>query len=336
MVTRLADFILTSPSRLFIPIGIYAGLKIIGATVRQAVSEAEVQAQAALAFQEALKIPAVLTAMDLSVEAEALGCQVRFSDNEVPTVLGRRVQSPEDIRHLPLPQIGDGRTGLYLEVARKLVSAGRRLKVPVLATSIGPFSLAGRIFGLSEALEISVSEPKTLEALLEKTTTFLIDYHRAFCSTGVDGLIIAEPAAGLLSPRGLARFSAPYIQRMVRNTQTRRFAIILHSCSARLVHLPEMLASGVEIFHFSSPMDMKAALERVHGKVILGGNLDPTDVFYLGPPERVREKAQALLDSVQTHSNFFLSSGCDIPPGTPLENIRACVPEGPIPSHSFD
>ncbi len=56
MVTRLADFILTSPSRLFIPIGIYAGLKIIGATVRQAVSEADALEEAIRSLESQLGV----------------------------------------------------------------------------------------------------------------------------------------------------------------------------------------------------------------------------------------------------------------------------------------
>jgi uroporphyrinogen decarboxylase len=63
----------------------------------------------------------------------------------------------------------------------------------------------------------------------------------------------------------------------------------------------------------------------VQGRAVLGGNLDPTSVFYNGTPETVREQAQTLLDATRAYSNFFLSSGCDLPPGTPLENVSACV-----------
>jgi uroporphyrinogen decarboxylase len=71
-------------------------------------------------------------------------------------------------------------------------------------------------------------------------------------------------------------------------------------------------------------MGLPSALQDVQGKVVLGGNLDPTSVFYQGTPKSVKEEALALLRAMEGHANFFLSSGCDLPPGTPLENIEAC------------
>jgi len=325
MQTHFANRILHSPNRQCLPLGIYGGLELTGASVRQAISNAEIQAQAALALQAELQLPALLTAMDLSVEAEAFGCQIRFSETEIPTVLGRRVQSLAEIQSLPLPAIGAGRTAIYLETAQKLVTAGKERKLPVLGGIIGPFSLAGRIFGVSEALELSAADPTTLEALLEKVTPFLLEYVLAFRATGVDGVIMAEPAAGLLSPRGLGRFSSRYIRQIIEAAQSPEFAIILHNCGAKLVHLPKILEAGAEIYHFGAPMDLPAALEAVQGKVILSGNLDPTNVFYSGKPQSVRQASTDLLSAVRPHPNFFLSSGCDLPPGTPLENIRAAL-----------
>lgn len=108
-----------------------------------------------------------------------------------------------------------------------------------------------------------------MEALLERVTAFLGRYARAFRDTGAWGVIVAEPAAGLLSPAGLGRFSAPYMRRIVEAAETPDFSIILHNCGARLVHLDRILESGAGIYHFGAPMDIVAALERA--KVSGGG-----------------------------------------------------------------
>jgi hypothetical protein len=47
------------------PIGVYAGLEITGATVRDAVTNASAQADAVLALHERFNTPVMLTAMDL-------------------------------------------------------------------------------------------------------------------------------------------------------------------------------------------------------------------------------------------------------------------------------
>ena len=40
-------------------------------------------------------------------------------------------------------------------------------------------------------------------------------------------------------------------------------------------------------------------------------------------PERIKTVVTDLLTKMKDYPNFVLSSGCDIPPQTPVENIRA-------------
>lgn len=321
MKTRFANFILNSPHRVAFTIGVYAGLEMTGATVLDAVTSAQAQADAAWKLHEHFHTPVILTAMDLSVEAELFGCQIRFEEQEIPTVIGRRATTMAEIEALPQPHADEGRTQVNLDAAGMLVEKAG--DVPVLGGLIGPFSLAGRIFGVSEALEATALQPEMIHAILQRVTALQIEYAAAFRERGAAGVVMAEPLAGLLSPRGLGKFSATYVKQIVEAVQTEDFAVVLHNCGARLVHLPQILQSGVEIHHFGAPMDILAALEQVQGSVILGGNLDPTAVFYNSSAGEVTQLAETLLADAHTYPNFVLSSGCDIPPGTPVENIRA-------------
>lgn len=324
MNTKLSEYFLNRKERVFLPIGIYGGLSELNYTVDQAATNAEAQFDVSLRMHELFRTPAMLTGMDLSVEAEAFGCEIRFSEHEVPTVIGRKVSSVDEILNLPIPKIGDGRTGVYLDAAKKLSKIGKGKGIPVLGGMIGPFSLSGRIFGVSEAMELSLTNPDELFLLLEKVTPFLIQYANAFKETGADGVIIAEPAAGLLSPRGLGKFSSPYVRQIIEATQSKEFTIILHNCGAKLVHLNKILEAGAEIFHFGEPMDMPSALEQVNGKVILGGNLDPSGVFASGSIDNVVKKTKQLLTSTSQFPNFFVSSGCEIPPNANSQFIQIC------------
>ncbi len=129
----------------------------------------------------------------LSVEAELFGCDIRMSDDEIPTVVGRRVKTAAEIDQLAIPEVGGGRTLVQLETAKNLVDAS---SLPVLGGIIGPFSLAGRLFGVSEALELSITDPAALEKLLEKVTRFLITYLMAFREAGAWGVIMADRRLG--------------------------------------------------------------------------------------------------------------------------------------------
>lgn len=322
MDTRFARFVMEYPGRLAMPIGAYAGLQITGESVEDVVSVPGSQFKAVMDLHDRYQTPVLLTAMDLSAEAEAYGCEIRMSEREVPTVVGRRAVNAAEIAELPDPVAGDARTRVPLETAWRLVAEAGE-SVPVLGCMLGPFSLAGRIYGVSETLEATAVEPETIEALLDNVTGFLCRYALAFRETGAWGVIVAEPAAGLLSPAGLGRFSAPFMKRIVKAIETPDFAVILHNCGAKIIHLECVLESGARIYHFGAPMDIVAALGKVGGETILGGNLDPTAVFHNGTPEIVGEATRALLEATKGYKNFILSSGCDIPPGTPLANLNA-------------
>jgi uroporphyrinogen decarboxylase len=53
------------------------------------------------------------------------------------------------------------------------------------------------------------------------------------------------------------------------------------------------------------------------------GNIDPVSVFKDGTPETMRQTVNELLDAMRPYPNFVLSSGCDTPPHTPVENINS-------------
>ncbi len=303
------------------PIAVYPGLAVTGARVNDVVTDAAAQFEASAALHERYHTPIVLSAMDLSVEAEAFGCEVCFADNEIPFVVGRRIKSLEQARALAVPKPGDGRTAVYLETVRRLKQIA--VRPLVLGGCIGPFSLAARLVGVSEAMELTLTEPDLMHAVLEKCTQFLIEYVRAFQHAGADGLIMAEPAAGLLSPRSMSAFSSIHIKQIALPVTDGAFTLLLHNCAARLPHLAAILETGLKSFHFGAPMDLGAAVGKVPADVVLCGNLDPAGVFVQLEPAEVKARAGQLLCATAGHRNYVLSSGCDVPASVSLANLDA-------------
>jgi uroporphyrinogen decarboxylase len=324
---RFNELVLGAVKRLAMPIAVYPGIALTRGKVRDVVTNPQAQFEASAALRNRYHTPFALSAMDLSVEAEAFGCPIRMTDDEIPTAVSSVVANLEQAKALAVPQPGDKRTKVYIETVALL------RKLPdqplVLGGCIGPFSLAGRLVGLSEICELTLTDPDLVRAVLEKCTEFLAAYVKAFKIAGADGLIMAEPAAGLLSPRGLSAFSAAYIKRIVQAVESGQFQVILHNCGAKLVHLPAVLESGPSAFHFGRPMDLAGALGRVPTTTVLCGNLDPTAVFLQSPPEQVAAKASELLAATCSHRNFVISSGCDVPPASPLANLDAFYATAP-------
>ena len=320
-MTMLSALVGASQVPLAMPVATFPGVTLTGTTVRDLVRDSGKQSETQLAFHRRFGTSVLMSCMDLSVEAEAFGAAVTFSDTEVPTVTGRLVTDGAAASSIRVPAIGTGRTRVYLDAVASLARLGEG--VPVLAGMIGPFSLAGRLFGVSESLLATASGPEAIAGLLDRVTGFLLAYALAFKSAGASGVIIAEPSAGLLSPRGMAAYSSPYVRRIIEGAEGDGFEVILHNCAAKTIHLDAVAASGAHIVHFGAPMDIPAALAKLPRDMIVCGNLDPAGVFVNSTPEAVAQATRNLISATEAHSNFVISSGCDIPAATPLANLDA-------------
>src|SRR5699024_10097035 len=125
---------------------------------------------------------------------------------------------------LQIPSVESGRMPQYL-LADRLAAEG--IDKPVLAGCIGPYSLAGRLYDMTEIMMAIYTEPDTVLLLLEKCTEFILRYCLAIKETGVAGVIMAEPAAGLLSNEDCQRYSSVYVKRIIDAVQDDSFAVIL-------------------------------------------------------------------------------------------------------------
>lgn len=313
--------ILESKKRLAIPVMTHPGIEAIGKTVKDAVSDGQVHYEAMKWQAEKYDIFACTAIMDLTVEAEAFGAQVNMPENEVPTVTGRLVSDEVSVNALNVPDMTAGRIPEYL-LANRLAAENIKDKV-ILSGCIGPYSLAGRLYDMSEIMVAIYIEPDTVSTLLSKCTKFLINYCKALKATGTAGIVLAEPAAGLLSDEDCMEFSSKYVKQIVEAVQDETFTVVLHNCGNSGQCTPAMIASDAKALHFGNKIDMVEVLKNCPSDIIVLGNLDPVGVFKQATSEEVKKQTKALLEKTGNYKNFVISSGCDIPPHTPLKNIDA-------------
>lgn len=304
-----------------VPIMTHPGIELCGKTVKDAVTNGEVHAQAICRLNERYPSAAATVIMDLTVEAEAFGAKVVFPEDEVPSVTEPLLFDRTSIDNLQIPLLDSGRLPEYLKANR--LTAKQVKDKPVFAGCIGPFSLAGRLFGLSELMIALCVEPENITALLDKCTRFLIDYCRAIKQTGVHGVIVAEPAAGLVSNDDSALYSSAYVRRVVEAVQDENFLVILHNCGNAGHCTEAMIQSGAAGLHFGNKIDMAEALANCPADRLVMGNLDPVALFKQSSPAEVYAATVHLLQQTNPWKNFVLSTGCDVPPRVPAENIEA-------------
>lgn len=313
--------IIGNPQRVAIPIMTHPGIEYISKTVRDAVTNGQVHYEAIQALCNKYPSAAATVIMDLTVEAEAFGAEIVFPENEVPSVSGRLLADEAAIESLEVPALNKGRIPQYLKA--NMLAARNINDRPVLAGCIGPYSLAGRLYDMSEMMMLLYINPEAAVTLLRKCTDFLLRYCMALKATGVNGVMMAEPAAGLLSNDDCRQYSSVFIKEIVDKVQDENFSVILHNCGNTGHCTPAMVHTGAAAYHFGNKIDMVEALKEVPADALAMGNLDPVSLFKMATPEKMKAETLRLLEATAKYPNFVLSSGCDTPPHTPSENIEA-------------
>lgn len=303
-----------------LPVLSFPCVSLLGITVRELISDSGLQAKGMKLVADRTDAAASVSFMDLSVEAECFGATVCVSDDEVPTIKGRFINDMDEAEALEIPKIGSGRTQIYIDAIQKACEL--ITDRPILAGMIGPFSLAARLLDVSEIMIDCYDDPDMVHTVLGKVTSFLIEYAKAYKAAGANGIVMAEPVSGLLSPTLEEEFSSPYVKQIVDAVQDEEFIVIYHNCGGNTPLMVEsMLSFGAAAYHFGNAVDMKEMLDKFPADIPLMGNLDPAGVLRMGTPETVRRETLEIMEKCCKYPNFVMSSGCDIPPNTPWENL---------------
>lgn len=311
----------TSKVKKPLPILSFPAIQLAGIDVIQLINNSELQAKCMKLVADRCDTAASVSMMDLSVEAEAFGAAIRLSESEVPTVTGRLIDTAEQAETLQVPKVGAGRTGAYIKavgMAAELITDR-----PVLAGVIGPFSLSGRMMDMTEIMVKCFTEPETVHTVLTKAASFITQYILAFKAAGANGVVMAEPAAGLLSPKFNDEFSTQYVRQIINAVQDENFIVVYHNCGNTIPLISSILTNGAGAYHFGNAIKLDQMLALVPEDRLVLGNVDPAGQFKNGTPESIYAAATELMNRCSAHKNWVISSGCDIPPLSPWENIDA-------------
>ena len=305
-----------------LPILSFPATQKMGVTVEELVKSAPLQAEAMALVARETNSLAAISLMDLSVEAEAFGAQVRFTADEIPAVIGQLVSDEGEADALEVPSMDAGRVSVFVDAVK--MAREKITDKPLLAGMIGPYSLAGRLMDVTEIMYTCYDEPETVHKVLEKATDFLIAYGQAMKDAGADGIMMAEPLAGILSPDMAEEFSMPYVKRIIDALQTDDFALIYHNCGNSVASMLDgIFEQGAAAYHFGNAVDMEAVMKAAPEDVLCMGNIDPASQFANGTPESMTAAVEDLMARCGQYRNFVPSSGCDIPAHAKWENIQA-------------
>ena len=319
---HLIDIVRQSPRQLVMPLMGFPGTQLTHSTIWQNIFNSELQSRTIHALVERFEPDGAFFMMDLAVEAGAIGLPITFSLHESPTVSEHPIHRIADLEQFRvLDPLCDGRVRAYLDVMHRM----QDMEILTGAYVTGPFTLAGLMIGATEIAMATVDDPELVHAAADFALDVVVPYAKALTEAGADLVCILEPTAMFLSPPAFRTFSGAYVSRLVDALDA---TTLLHICGNTAHLVDGMCETGIDGLSLDAPMDFPATAAQIPEDVILVGNVDPVAVMSQRSPDDVRAAADHLLTRMAPYPNFILSTGCDLPPETPLENIQALMDIG--------
>ncbi len=301
----------------------FPGIQLTHSTIWQNEFNARMQFETISALVARFRPDAAFFMMDLAVEAGAIGLPVVFPQSESPTVKQHPVHTIADLDQFrAIDVLYDGRVRTYISVMEQMAAA---LDIIKGAYVIGPFTLAGLMMGATELAMATIEKRDLVHAAATLATDVIIRYGQALVAAGADMVCVLEPTATFISPRAFDEFSGHYVRQIFEALDT---IGILHICGDTEHLIKPMCDTGAQGLSLDAPVDFPSAITQMPEDVVLIGNLDPVRVLTNGASAEVKSATHALLDAMAPYPNFILSTGCDLPPETPLDNIAALMEAG--------
>ncbi len=310
-----------------LPIVHTALARIANVSLGKYFNDADVMADVTIRSAKRFGLDGVQLTLGVVAEPEALGAYVEKPKDGAPVlkeILLQDLSRLDELRGGPISR--GGRLPMYHAAIAKVVrEIGDR--VFVISTLRGPLNIAAQLRGVEQILIDMIERPEEALRILEFTTVLAVQVSQASLESGAHGLMFGEATCSpnFISPAMYRRFVQPLHTRLMDRVKEMGWRYAgLHVCGNIKPILEDLIATGAVLLDVDYQVNAAEAATLAHRRVALRGNLDPSSLFYLGTQDQVFEKTAALCEEV-SDTRWILSSGCDIPPGTPAENIEAFV-----------
>lgn len=257
---------------------------------------------------------------DLQVEAEVLGCELRWSKAGPPAVVSHPLSEGKKLSDLTIPEPEDGRISVCLEATKIL-----RKKYPELALYgliTGPFTLALHLLGTDIFMKL-FEEPDKVNEVMEFCTQVGQKMAEYYVDAGCDVIAVVDPMTSQIDPLTFETFVTPFVSRIFELVREKGKLSSFFVCGHAQQNIEAMCNCRPDNVSIDEniPLDFVKDIALEKG-ISFGGNLKLTIVLLMGNPDDCREHALECLD-LGGKTGFILAPGCDLPLETPPENLKA-------------
>ena len=260
---------------------------------------------------------------DLQLEAEILGCDLLWLEDNLPAVRSHPLTDTDEIPD-KIPQKDEGRLPMVWDVMR-------RLKAEVGDTTAlyglfcGPFTLASHLRGTNLFLNM-IRNQEYVDRLIAYTTRIAIAMADYYAEEGMDVIAAVDPLVSQISPAHFERFFAKPYTELFHHIREKGFFSSYFVCGNATKLIDEMCRTNPDAIAIDENIDMAAA-QKITQKynIVIGGNIPLTTTMLFGNQQDNMKSTIDLIDRLDTDRNVIIAPGCDMPYHVPPANAIACA-----------
>ena len=259
---------------------------------------------------------------DLQIEAEILGCELRWADDAPPAVASHPLADGYDrLQDLKKPRPEEGRLPIILEaMARLKQTIGQDTALYGLV--VGPFTLALHLRGTNLFLDM-FDQPEAVQQLMDYCGQVVETMAAYYIDAGMDVIAVVDPMISQISAEHFLQFVSRDATRIFDFIRRRGARSSFFVCGNATPVLEVMAQCGPDGISVDENVDMVYAKEIADRYGIsYGGNIPLTTVMLHGDQADNMQAALDLIDQCNG-PGFILSPGCDMPFNVRPENVSA-------------
>ena len=264
--------------------------------------------------------------------AAAVGGKIKERELGAPDLVEPIIkESAFEVDDLDVAMIEDDPVIQNIREAARMVANDVGDEVIVTATAWGPFTLAGQMFDVEPFMKATYKRKEEVHKMLAFATELIKQFYKPLLEDNVIPLLsIADPTGSgdLISNKSFRTFSLPYLKPLIAWAKEYDAYTWLHICGDTTDKLESIAETGVQCFSLDYKVDLAEAKRRIGDRVCLAGNVDPVSILTLADPEKVNAESLACITAASEGGGFILTSGCDLPPTVPIENLQAMLAAG--------
>ncbi|MHB9948184.1 methylcobamide--CoM methyltransferase [Clostridium botulinum] len=303
----------------------------IGVTARDYYHSAQLMADLEIALFKRLRHDGVSISTSLRGVAEAMGSKVGYPEYGISYLIEPAINSIDEIESLKvIDPLKDGNLPTLLE-AIKLTRDALMDEVDVGAAMSGPFSVAASVVGTENLLKWMIKYPKKVHTLMDIVAESNNRYIEEVAKLGVS-IGFADPVSStsLISPKQFREFSLPALRKNINKIKEKTGgAPGIHICGKSKELWEDVVNAGISNFSIDNAEDLEEAKNIMGDRVVITGNVPPVDIVYRGNKEAIfKSVKECIKKGHDSKKGYILSTGCQIPMHTPIENIEMFMEAG--------